>query len=423
MISKWEKLEFPFPPLMTKRSKSNPPQQSAKLNSDNNKNSLTLREERCKQQICIPNSPGASFLLVFACCKQRVQELKIVREGYFSIRTHWSWCARKQQASARLCWRTSAVSGIWDQRGWEMCSRATKPSHNSTCGTLGHQEHWPWWWQWPGSSTTQVSGKTHLAHTGHGHPTPGGPTAACWFFFSPIFSVMWVPGLSFWKCHLYPVQVLGTHRVAAAVPTPWAGMDASSGCLSFLTACTAGIFVWWANQTFPSFRPGISTFLFQIPLFLPQVLAVVAYFIIPPVVLIWFWAGLLHSLSPDKVTALALGSQSPSSSWSCHCSHLPWKDSSTAGSSQRHTWPGIHKETGLAPTFSNQVQGELSPVPSPVEQQLQRVTELYSHHKALFLSFTRRMARNSLFPKEKSECFDNVTYWYKKPRDFCSILR
>lgn len=102
VISKWENLEFPFPPLITKRSKSNPPQQSAKLNRDKNKNSLTLRDQSCKKQVCIPHSPGAPFLLVFACCKQEVQELKIARERYFSIRTHWRWCARKQQASARL---------------------------------------------------------------------------------------------------------------------------------------------------------------------------------------------------------------------------------------------------------------------------------------------------------------------------------
>lgn len=94
VISKWEKLEFRFPPLMTERSKSNPPQQSAKLNSNKNKNSLTLWDESCKKQICIPNHPGAPFLLVFACCKQEVQELKIARERYFSIRTHWRRCAR-----------------------------------------------------------------------------------------------------------------------------------------------------------------------------------------------------------------------------------------------------------------------------------------------------------------------------------------
>lgn len=42
VISKWEKLEFLFPPLMTNRSKNSPPQQGAKINSDKNKNSLTL---------------------------------------------------------------------------------------------------------------------------------------------------------------------------------------------------------------------------------------------------------------------------------------------------------------------------------------------------------------------------------------------
>lgn len=34
VISKREKLKFPFPPLVTKRSESNPPQQSAELSSD-----------------------------------------------------------------------------------------------------------------------------------------------------------------------------------------------------------------------------------------------------------------------------------------------------------------------------------------------------------------------------------------------------
>lgn len=41
-ISKWEKLEFLIPPLMTNRSESNSPQQGEKISSDKNKNSLTL---------------------------------------------------------------------------------------------------------------------------------------------------------------------------------------------------------------------------------------------------------------------------------------------------------------------------------------------------------------------------------------------
>lgn len=37
-----EKLEFLFPPLMTNRSKNNPPQQGAKLHCNDNKNPLSL---------------------------------------------------------------------------------------------------------------------------------------------------------------------------------------------------------------------------------------------------------------------------------------------------------------------------------------------------------------------------------------------
>lgn len=58
MISKWEKLKFPFPPLMTKRSKSNPPQQSAELNSDKkyiNKNS-PLGTRAAKSKSAFPTS-------------------------------------------------------------------------------------------------------------------------------------------------------------------------------------------------------------------------------------------------------------------------------------------------------------------------------------------------------------------------------
>lgn len=118
-----------------------------------------------------------------------------------------------------------------------------------------------------------------------------------------------------------------------------ADMDASSGCLSFPTVCTAGIFVWCANQTFTSFRPGISTFIFQI-LLLSQVSAVVANLIVHSVARTLFWDRHLHSC---KVTASWLGLPTP-----LHCSRTPkdlhWKDSSTAGCYQGKPDQGFTKK-------------------------------------------------------------------------------
>lgn len=136
------------------------------------------------------------------------------------------------------------------------------------------------------------------------------------------------------------------------------------------------------------------------------------------------WDKHLHSLSPYQVPASCLGL--PSLKLILELALQPpapkgflnsWKSPKT-----NLTWDS--QGNRLDPTYSNQEQGELSTVPSPVEQLLQRATELHSHHFFFLFWVLHEEWQETVFSLRRSlRVLTLRPIGKKKLTDFCSILR